>query len=814
MKLTVENFRCYKHRVFTFTPNSITLITGPSGQGKTSIFKAINFVLYGKEQKTTSFGAKKSKVVLEFPLPGEQTSTITRTRCPNHLTVSHSGTVTLLEDLAAQAWINEHFGAHFLQTSYLTQKCLENFFTQSKDARADLLRTLSIQSYDIESLKSKNKEQVKERKAVMQTAAQELEFVKKEISARNLTEVLEPVCPLVVASGSSTEDAIIEHQRQLVYNTKKLGALHVDLKDLNHTLQTSLARSTNRVAYEQQLKELAEQISWLKGQCAEPVVVSEESVMRCKRVVKSHEIGVKLLEKQAVLATKKAESKVKEETELAYIQAKIEALVIPAESSESSGESRIAFLVKAQQAYEAVKRVWGGGLPAQSFKSTVKAWKPSPTSVVDLGHKREELSNFRKQCVDTTGTTGGIGSVCPHCSGGLAYICNRIVKYDDAVMSATLKTLTTEYVVLQEEHKKAKAEEQKQMELAVVINQYNEWLVENVEGLAAELAQVRGDVKTSQAMREQMFSLVQQKQGVGKKEQSLIRFLEEEVERLQKEATTTATLSVDPYADLRKAEEDLATCRVARAQQQQHSVQLVQSEQKKVGLEELLKLCEGDNLDAQRAKIQECNEQIEQRRKKAESFEVRKTAIEKWRVDVQTFQEWVRLSTKQDRIRAKLVIGERALKCALNASKLINDTESQLLQAFLEQLNEECARHMEVMFEGSTTMKVEYENSVASSEASEDKKMFVNVKLWRNGEEILYDTLSGGESDRCALVLFLAFNKLSKAKMLLLDECLSSLHAESVEDIVEHIKEEFRDRVCLMTLHQTTTGIFDQVVSL
>ena len=121
---------------------------------------------------------------------------------------------------------------------------------------------------------------------------------------------------------------------------------------------------------------------------------------------------------------------------------------------------------------------------------------------------------------------------------------------------------------------------------------------------------------------------------------------------------------------------------------------------------------------------------------------------------------------------------------------------------------------MEVMFAGSTTLIVEYENSGLLDTASEDKKMFVNVKLWRNGEEILYDTLSGGESDRCALVLFLAFNKLSKAKMLLLDECLSSLHAESVEDIVEHIKEEFSDRLCLMTLHQTTTGIFDQVVSL
>ena len=49
--------------------------------------------------------------------------------------------------------------------------------------------------------------------------------------------------------------------------------------------------------------------------------------------------------------------------------------------------------------------------------------------------------------------------------------------------------------------------------------------------------------------------------------------------------------------------------------------------------------------------------------------------------------------------------------------------------------------------------------------------------------------------------------------MLLLDECLSSLHAESVEDIVDHIKTEFSDRLCIMTLHQTTRGIFDQVVT-
>ena len=119
---------------------------------------------------------------------------------------------------------------------------------------------------------------------------------------------------------------------------------------------------------------------------------------------------------------------------------------------------------------------------------------------------------------------------------------------------------------------------------------------------------------------------------------------------------------------------------------------------------------------------------------------------------------------------------------------------------------------MDAMFDGDLVCKVEYAKPDEKAKEKESKKYFVDILLYRNGEEISYKSLSGGESDRCALVLFLAFNKLAKGFCLLLDECLSSLHAESVEDIVDHIKSEFQDRVCIMTLHQTTKGLFDQVI--
>jgi len=128
----------------------------------------------------------------------------------------------------------------------------------------------------------------------------------------------------------------------------------------------------------------------------------------------------------------------------------------------------------------------------------------------------------------------------------------------------------------------------------------------------------------------------------------------------------------------------------------------------------------------------------------------------------------------------------------------------------LDYLNSECEKHMSAMFGGEFSLKVRYEKT-----GDEDaKKYYVDVDVFKNAEEVPFDSLSGGESDRCALVLFLAFNKLGNGQMLLLDECLSSLHAESVEDIVEHIKSEFSDRTCVMTLHQTTKGIFDHIINI
>ena len=60
----------------------------------------------------------------------------------------------------------------------------------------------------------------------------------------------------------------------------------------------------------------------------------------------------------------------------------------------------------------------------------------------------------------------------------------------------------------------------------------------------------------------------------------------------------------------------------------------------------------------------------------------------------------------------------------------------------------------------------------------------------------------------------LRFNKISKSNIILLDECLASLHSELVEDIVELIKNKLGDKLVLFTLHQANTGMFDTIVDI
>lgn len=824
MHLVLENFRCYRQRTFELPDEGLTLLHGDSGKGKTTIFKAINFVLYGKEQKTTTFGTRKSSVELVL-----DQCTIKRTRTPNHLALKTKDGFEAA-DAAAQAWIDKTFGEHFMQTSYLSQKCLDNFFTQKREDRAVILRMLSIQSFDIDGLKVKNKDHVKVRKLHLQKANNDFRWITDEMRQRGFVEpVVCPVFPLG-ADVVDHEAALKEEQRQQENNWKKLTLAQQTLMELNVKLQEVLQRTSERFSLEKQLSDLHDVFQELKVTCAEVIVVDEEPLRRCRETLQQLELMLQIEQKQVDLVQAREDHELKRSSQLAEVEQRLAANDYD-EREMQAIEDEMKYVSQAMKAVDELSK-FGVVLDKTNFKAScermkdLSGWTSDGQIVEQLALLQQQYDSMKPKVRFLKEQSSCNVHRCPNCKHSLIVVEGR---GNVEVKSHNVETVRSELESLEQTQRslkqridelapkvvKVKEVKERHARFMALLGLYEGYLEDDVTTLSDDWQRVNMEHKDKQKAKEELRVLQQQKQSVEKSVSDVVRYLEKDLVGLRGKLKMAVVSDVSGEIvktkdSLVMLEQQLASNKYRLAQQRDKQVRKMEVEKEMARLTLLLESVGLDKVDEMRQRINDLNVEVEQRRQKAERFDKRKTLIEEWRLSYVKYQEYTRLNTKREQALRAQNVAERALRVALQFGKYIQDAESQAMQSFLQQLNEECDRHMDVMFDGSLTMKIVYE----SSSDDEAKKYFVDVVLTRNNEEVTYDSLSGGESDRCALAVFLAFNRLSKSRFLLLDECLSSLHAESVETIVDHIKACFKNKMCIMTLHQTTTGIFDNVVQL
>lgn len=158
MRLILFNFRCYTGiHEFTFCDSGITLISGPSGKGKTSILMGLFFVLTGNSpSRVISEGFDTCRVELFY-----KDCHIIRTRRPNR--VIFKSPIGVLEDDVAQEQIDQIFGKHFSITSYIQQQYQKTFLYLSPSDKLELLEQLCFPSDNLnpENLKKKCSEEIK-----------------------------------------------------------------------------------------------------------------------------------------------------------------------------------------------------------------------------------------------------------------------------------------------------------------------------------------------------------------------------------------------------------------------------------------------------------------------------------------------------------------------------------------------------------------------------------------------------------------------------------------------------------------------------
>lgn len=170
MKLILTNFRCYTEQEFEIQENDLTLISGQSGVGKSTIFSAIIFALFGTGTKLVTQGKSTCKVILHIEKHG---LIITRTKKPNRLVLEKTSTKkgreqSLIakgkrqsyEDAEAQVIINNIYGETYTKTSYIDQNNANSFLLLTPMEKLKFLENFSMKDIDINSIKKKVKDNI------------------------------------------------------------------------------------------------------------------------------------------------------------------------------------------------------------------------------------------------------------------------------------------------------------------------------------------------------------------------------------------------------------------------------------------------------------------------------------------------------------------------------------------------------------------------------------------------------------------------------------------------------------------------------
>lgn len=144
MIITLKNFKCWENATFSAIDNGITLVSGNSGCGKSSIIQAVYFALYGKGHKVVRIGTSSCSV--EVQIAGMR---IVRTKRPNRLVVND-----IHEDAVGQSVIDKVFGKNFDIVSYIAQDSFGSLVYMTASARLEFLEKFAFENVDIDAIKS------------------------------------------------------------------------------------------------------------------------------------------------------------------------------------------------------------------------------------------------------------------------------------------------------------------------------------------------------------------------------------------------------------------------------------------------------------------------------------------------------------------------------------------------------------------------------------------------------------------------------------------------------------------------------------
>lgn len=778
MKIILENFRCYIRKEIDLGTSGITLLSAPSGFGKTTIFEGIYFVISGVGTKIISQNKKTCQVILYF-----QDIIITRSKKPNKLTLDMN--TKRYEDDEAQEIINKRFGHMFDKTSYLSQNSIKAFINLSPTDKIEFIEEFAFKEIDISKIKEQTRVSSMKKNDECISLYSKVELLKDQFDVITV--------PTIQKQMKYTLEEYLTQEKEIKLYTSKLliQQKEEDTEIQQHELLNQYMLFENQRLDEYQIKKNNLKVVYPIDLTYKECIELKLSNINIYQIYINEKIElekkIELLEK---LKTNEISEINQELYELVPFQKYSKEHVI---DTISTLQETIQDLVQFEKITNQIK--------LNQIDFLIKEQLELKLIDVNLALQSNNIRNF----------------TCPHCQQLVSLKEDNLEKYETPPISIVCNLSGNKIL----EHKSNIIKQLKEYEKKEILLEQLEQNKQHIISLYDMLPNKK-DVEIEYSMfqkylEENDYIVVRKQQLCDKLSTNTfslsVKTLHKNIQLLQSKQNNNITLPYETKDEL------LNILLPMKTQEKEYETYMI-----------LLKDYD-DNIKLTKNKIN--NEKIKYKLHntlqqllfsrsslsiKINLNQITIQTIEKDIISSRKYQEYISIKNeyiiKKEQITMLTTQYEKCLLqlTALNTLKnKILEAESLSISTIINTINIGAQTYLEFLFP-ENPIKIEL---LTFKETKKNIKPQINIQILYKDIEYEIGMLSGGELARVVLAYSLALNDMSHSPLLLLDESFSSLDADTTNLAITNIRNYIqKDKLVLCIVHQPLMGLFDHIVML
>ena len=793
LTLTLKNFRCWEDKTITFPAEGICILSGRSGKGKSTIFNAFSFLITGKGKNITSFHKKTTSVTLS-----RGDTVITRTRGPNRLTLEREGVV--YEDDEAQSIIDSIFGTEFCHTSYIDQDNTHSFVFLSPAEKMEFLETLLLHHFQIDEMKDKVKDAITKAKidhSHFETRWNTLHQMKGGMTKR-------PQNPIVIDDKINVTSGNVHKLTEKIRTNLTISDKNSKTTSLKIKKgEQDLIHSTKMAEKRQQIQAILDDTILQLSLLGDKSEITTNVDLLCEK--KKECINMRSYFRYMELETKVNEIRQKNEVERQkYIE-------------------MTAQLPSVTSIRESIKILNRANDIISSLILLDESIQDPPDFQDEIDKKVEMINNLKEKRDHAKSdlTNAKICYRCPSCEKNLKLLHNHLVIESVSKCSVDDQERLQKLISSLDDQIRSGERElddwkTKKIQYETNNTEYNR-LFDILESL---LSLPTGDTIEQDAIDqtiETYAKYLSTHETASKGLQTIDGdrlFMEWKKELESFPKSIRDIKDIKDIKDTPEQNEEIYSTVVNDLSSAKEKLERIRSlTAKKDAYTKELGLCLAENE----------TDILQHLSTEREKYELYQQKSENYRIYIQQLEEWVRIEKENDQydtIEKNIAESKDQRDCVIDRLRglvklrdHIKQAEQKSMEEFISSLNQHASIYIEEFFpDDDLVVELKTEKDSGVNSKKEKIALHFDVKYRNMSGDLSF--LSGGEKDRVNLAFTLAFSELVDTKILMLDECISSLDSETTNVVLEHMKEKYKGKLMIVVSHQANLGFFDHLIEL